>query len=514
MHAGSGRRHAHRRGRDGAERCVGRKSATPSYLASGPAILRGTGAAAQPFAGRHAARDQAVGEARRAARSAWLQPSRGSQRRASISSSKAKLSLDYSRDEPWPSSTFSDSRKKRLLPVANIDGEVLSVEQANDEQADLTQAGLMQTDADLMRLHAEQMIGAAGAPSRVTAERRLRDSGLAAPRRLLLPANSDIDSIVFGCDLDGSHTDDAAESNQMVKQYSGLGTRSSQQTNQMDMSRRSTNHMTLEQLYGSEVSGVPPRDPRDFGQARGISSRAISEHLVTSSDITRRPLGVGSSAVHPTQAAHALSTCLPTCLPAWLPACLPAFACLLTHLLAPLSATPCRQTRSSSALTSPRAIRAIPTLATSQVPSMPPRHPHTLSPTPTPSDCPLGAVPHRHARRRQARLARLAPLTCSAEASRSTASSSAEGWPHRTKGRVAAKEVGLVAKEVARLSVVSSVVARARVDAVRDAPRPSSIGKEATWRSKVCCWAGPSRSRCSHNLKGAQARPRRITWPT
>ena len=68
-----------------------------------------------------------------------------------------------------------------------------------------------------------------------------------------------------------------------------------------------------------------------------------------------------------------------------------------------------------------------------------------------------------------------------------------------------------MAKEVAKLSVVSSVVARARVGAVRDAPRPSSISKEATRRSKVCCWAGPSRSRCSHNLKGAQARPRRIT---
>ena len=246
---------------------------------------------------------------------------------------KAELSPDYSRDEAWPSSTFADSRKKRVLPVANIDDEdVGCVEHTNHEQADLTQAGLMQkTDADLMRLHAEQMIGAAGAPSRVTAERRLRDSGLATPRRLLLPANSDIDSIVFGCDLEGSHTDDAAESNQIVKQYSGLGTRSSQQTNQMDMSRRSTNHMTLEQLYGSEVSGVPPRDPRDFGQARGISSRAISEHLVTSSDITRRPLGVGSSAVHPTQAAHA------PCLPTYLPACLllPAYSLTSSLLFRP-----------------------------------------------------------------------------------------------------------------------------------------------------------------------------------
>ena len=248
-------------------------------------------------------------------------------------SNKAELSPDYSRDEAWPSSTFADSRKKRVLPVANIDDkDVGCVEHTNNEQADLTQAGLMQkTDADLMRLHAEQMIGAAGAPSRVTAERRLRDSGLATPRRLLLPANSDIDSIVFGCDLDGSHTDDAAESNQIVKQYSGLGTRSSQQTNQMDMSRRSTNHMTLEQLYGSEVSGVPPRDPRDFGQARGISSRAISEHLVTSSDITRRPLGVGSSAVHPTQAAHA------PCLPTYLPACLllPAYSLTSSLLFRP-----------------------------------------------------------------------------------------------------------------------------------------------------------------------------------
>lgn len=424
------------------------------------------------------------------------------------SPNQTKLSPDHSRNEPWPSSTVSDSRKKRVLPVANTDDkDVGCAEQANDEQADLMRTGLMQTDADLMRLHAEQMIGAAGAPSHVTAEQRLRDSGLAAPRRLLLPANSDIDSIVFGCDLDGSHTDDADMSNQTVKQYSGLGTRSSQQTNQTDMSRRSTKHMTLEQLYGSEMSGVPPRDPRDFGQACGISSRAISKHLVTSSDITRRPLGVGSSAVHPTQAAHPLTTCLP------LPACLPT--CLLLPACSPTSSLLCRLPHAGRHGSLRLRLRPEPSEpyrhSRLRRPSMPPRHPHTLPSTPSPLDRPLGVIPHRHARRRQARLARLAPLTCSAELSRSTTSSSAGGWPHRTKGRVAARVVGFLAKEVARLSVVSGVVARARGGAVRDARRPSSIGNKATWRSKACYWAGSSRSRCWHNLKGAQARPRRTT---
>ena len=188
----------------------------------------------------------------------------------------------------WPSSKFSESRKKRVVLPADAG----RAEQANDERAGLVQAaGTRETDADVARLQAEQMIGAAGAPSRVTAERRLKDNGLTAARRPLPPPpDSDIASIVFGSDH-GPHADGAAGSGQMAQQ-STLGTRPLQEGSRMDMSRRSTNHLTVEQLYGSEMSGVPPCDPRDFEAAHGISSRAISENLATSLDITRRSLGV------------------------------------------------------------------------------------------------------------------------------------------------------------------------------------------------------------------------------
>lgn len=166
----------------------------------------------------------------------------------------------------WPSSTFSESRKKRVV----LPPDVGRAEQANDERAGLVQAaGTRETDADVARLQAEQMIGAAGAPSRVTAERRLKDNGLTAARRPLPPPpDSDIASIVFGSDH-GPHADGAAGSSP-VAQPSTLGTRSLQEGRRMDMTRRSTNHLTAEQLYGSETSGVPPCDPRDFEAAHGI----------------------------------------------------------------------------------------------------------------------------------------------------------------------------------------------------------------------------------------------------
>lgn len=183
----------------------------------------------------------------------------------------------------WPSSKFSESRKKRVVLAA----EVGRAEQANDERAGLVQgAGTMEADADVV-----QMIGAAGAPSRVTAERRLKDNGLTAVRRPLPPPpDSDIASIVFGSD-NGPHADGAAGSSPLA-QPSTRGARSLHGGSPMDMSRRSTNHLTAEQLYGSETSGVPPCDPRDFEAAHGISSRAISENLAASLDITRRPLAV------------------------------------------------------------------------------------------------------------------------------------------------------------------------------------------------------------------------------
>ena len=187
----------------------------------------------------------------------------------------------------WPSSKFSESRKKRVVLPADVG----RAEQANDERAGLVQDARGKMDADVVRLQAEQMIGAAGAPSHVTAERRLKDNGLTAVRRPLPPPpDSDIASIVFGAD-NGPHADGAAGSSP-VAQPSTLGTRSLQEGRRMDMSRRSTNHLTAEQLYGSEMSGVPPCDPRDFEAAHGISSRAISENLATSLDITRRPLAV------------------------------------------------------------------------------------------------------------------------------------------------------------------------------------------------------------------------------
>ena len=215
-------------------------------------------------------------------------------RRAGASGGYAPRSLLGPRRGPnygaaWPSSTFSsESRKKRVV----LPPDVGRAEQANDERAGLVQAaGTREADADVARLQAEQMIGAAGAPSRVTAERRLKDNGLTAARRPLPPPpDSDIASIVFGSDH-GPHADGAAGSGQ-VAQHSTLGTRSLQDGSRMDMSRRSTNHLTAEQLYGSEMSGVPPCDPRDFEDAHGISSRAISENLATSLDITRRSLGV------------------------------------------------------------------------------------------------------------------------------------------------------------------------------------------------------------------------------
>ena len=85
----------------------------------------------------------------------------------------------------WPSSKFSESRKKRVVLPADAG----RAEQANDERAGLVQdaRGKMETDADVVRLQAEQMIGAAGAPSHVTAERRLKDNGLTAVRRPLCP---------------------------------------------------------------------------------------------------------------------------------------------------------------------------------------------------------------------------------------------------------------------------------------------------------------------------------------
>lgn len=158
------------------------------------------------------------------------------------------------------------AHKKRVVLPADAG----RAEQANDERAGLVQAaGTRETDADVARLQAEQMIGAAGAPSRVTAERRLKDNGLTAARRPLPPPpDSDIASIVFGSDH-GPHADGAAGSSP-VAQPSTLGTRSLQEGRRMDMTRRSTNHLTAEQLYGSETSGVPPCDPRDFEAAHGI----------------------------------------------------------------------------------------------------------------------------------------------------------------------------------------------------------------------------------------------------
>ena len=175
------------------------------------------------------------------------------------SPNKGKRSPDAMR----PSSKFSDSRKKRVLPRAVLPMAVTDeggaggagvVEQGGDEQTDLIQR-------DLMERHVEHMLGAAGASSSsscVAAERRMKDSrgGQAATRRRLRPSSSGVDSIVFGYDLDHdldhglnldrSRADDAAES----QLYSGSGMRSSDQTNPMvhDMSIRSTNHMTAEQV--------------------------------------------------------------------------------------------------------------------------------------------------------------------------------------------------------------------------------------------------------------------------
>ena len=103
---------------------------------------------------------------------------------------------------------------------------------------------------------------------------------------------------------------------------------------------------------------------------------------------------------------------------------------------------------------------------------------------------------HMHRRQaRQARQALLAPPLRSAEAGRSTPSSSAGGWSARTRGRVAMRG-GSVARVVTRLrDVVSRVVARTRAGAVPDARRPSYTGSGA-----------PSRSRFSQTSKGAQAR--------
>ena len=83
------------------------------------------------------------------------------------------------------------AHKKRVVLPADAG----RAEQANDERAGLVQdaRGKMETDADVVRLQAEQMIGAAGAPSHVTAERRLKDNGLTAVRR---PLHCSITSLV------------------------------------------------------------------------------------------------------------------------------------------------------------------------------------------------------------------------------------------------------------------------------------------------------------------------------
>ena len=117
--------------------------------------------------------------------------------------------------------------------------------------------------------------GAAGSTTE-SMEERIQKERLAYPPRqnLLGCADSSIDDVLFGYDMDNSKANDHLED----QLYSGFGTRSKHQSNPHDVANRATNHLTEQQLWG--FSGVvgsdaivnkPPTDPRFQDRVLGAS---------------------------------------------------------------------------------------------------------------------------------------------------------------------------------------------------------------------------------------------------
>lgn len=85
--------------------------------------------------------------------------------------------------------------------------------------------------------------------------------------------------------------------------------RSKHQTLWYDASTRPTDKITDDQVYGfsgvvgsAAITDLPASDPRDFRGVAGAATHALNVAAMAAVDITRRPTGVGSSAVNPTTA--------------------------------------------------------------------------------------------------------------------------------------------------------------------------------------------------------------------